>query len=524
MAEPPADSPNKLSEGPIATQTKVTQPQRTGTTSASQQDNSTGLHTVCGVECAANRASPTSQSGSEAGELASEDVPGSEDPSVDDPAASAAEGTNAQVDVKKKKKKKKVPKSRRGITGFEEYYADAPMTPAQATETKKLYDPALPFPDRIEECIQRFRARRRLNSQRADMFNKYLFLGGIDSSQRQFTGMATDRDAIAEADTDQIRTMTAVDFISGNSRRFYNATHSDDWDVDFEAVVKGFLSRTIIDLYMYDEKAIQMAADLIKNFLNYVLMHDVCPEYTRNVVAARHVCDIAPTEFRHAHELILELPGTFNRAARSLFCDDQVEDVDDQKNFEALVQFRLTSLLWSSSKEAQKSKEQILKARDPTTIKVISTIEGTYQVFEVKRPRHKDKIKVDEELKKKGLDGKLKPAGFIRVIPAIIEHGWGNMPRPEEIDFSDADEMEFMLEDELLTKFDVGMKIHMTVCELNVGLHFIKEVHDVRVSFDTFLAQYLLTNWKDAVPNERPPPSIHDPDAEERVLSAEAED
>ncbi|KAJ8130936.1 hypothetical protein O1611_g2693 [Lasiodiplodia mahajangana] len=523
MAEPPADSPNKLSEGPMATEMQIAQPRR-----SQQQNDNTDMHMTSGVECAANRAVLTSQYGSEAREpareLASEDVPAIEGLTIDGTAASAAEDPNSQAGVKKKKKTKRIPKSRRGISGFEEYYADAPMTPAEAAEKKKLYDPARPFADRIEECIQRFRFRRRLDSQRAAMFNKYLFLGGIDSSQRQFTGMAGDRDVMAEADSEQIRTMTAVDFIMGNDNRFYNPSNSDDWEVDFEAVAKGFLSRTITDLYMYDAKAIQIAADLIKNFLNYVLMHDVCPEYTSNVVAARNVCDIAPTELRQTHELILELPGTFNCAARSLFCEGRVESLDDQENYEALVQFRLTTFLWSLSNEARKSKQRIMKAQDPTTIKVISTTEETYQILEIERPRHKDKMAVDEQLKKRSLNGKLKPAGFIRVVPAIMEHGWGNVPRPEEVDLSDADEEEFVLEDELLTKFEVGMKIHMTVCELNVGLRFIKEVHDIRVSFDTFLPQYLMANWKDPVPNERPPPSIHDPDAEERVLSAETED
>ncbi|KAI0106181.1 Argonaute complex, subunit Arb1 [Nemania sp. FL0031] len=398
------------------------------------------------------------------------------------------------------------------------------MTPAEAAVKTKLYDPARPFTDRIEECIQRFRARRRLNSQRAAMFNKYLFLGGIDSSQRQFTGMARDKDAMAEADSEQVRTMKAVDFVGGNDYRFYNPSNPDDWEVDFEAIVKGFLSRSITDLYMYDANAIQIAADLIKNFLNYVLMQDACPEYAGNVVAARNVCDIAPTELRHTHELILELPGTFNCACRSLFCEGRVEHLDEQENYETIIQFRLTTLLWSLGKEAKEIKEQIIEARDPTTIKVISTTEETYQVLEIERPRHKDKMTVDEQLKKKGLNGKHKPAGFIRVAPAIMEHGWGNVPRPEEIDLSDADEEEYVLEDELLAKFEVGMKIHMTVCKLNVGLCFIKEVHDIRVSFDTFLPQYLMADWKDAVPNERPPPSIHDPDAEERVLSAETEE
>lgn len=73
------------------------------------------------------------------------------------------------------------------------------------------------------------------------MFNKYLFLGGIDSSQRQFTGMADDIDAMAEADTEQILNMTAVDFVGGDGSRFHDRNNPEDWEIDFTEVVKGYL-------------------------------------------------------------------------------------------------------------------------------------------------------------------------------------------------------------------------------------------------------------------------------------------
>ncbi|KAI0408977.1 hypothetical protein F4802DRAFT_616747 [Xylaria palmicola] len=520
MAELPAQPFNKHSEEPMTTKVKSTQPQSADATYPSEGDNNTSLHGTCMAESATHGADS----------LAGGDLPTFEGSDIDGPGsdATAAEGVvedaggdvGMEVQVKKKKKKKRTPKSRRNITGFEEYYADAPTTPAEACENRKLYDPTRSFPDRIEECLQRFRARRRMDSQRKAMFDKYLFLGGIDASPRQFTGVTGDRDAMEEADAEEIRTMTAVDFVGGSGGRFYDNSKSQEWEVDFEAIAKGFFSRTLTDWYMYDEVAIKIAADLVRNFLNYVLMHDVCPEYTDDVMAARNICDIAPAELRYMNELILGLPGVFNSAARSLFCDGKVSHLDKDENYDALVQFRLTALLWSLSEKTKQCKEKILQAEDPTTIKVVSTREGTYQVLAVERPRRKDKKVVDEQLTAMKLAVKLKPAGLIRVVPSIIEHGWGNMPRPEEVDFRDTEKEEFVLEDELLASVEVGMKMHLTVCELNIGLSFIKEVHDVRVSFDTFLPQYLMTNWKEPVPNERPPPSIHNPDSVEKAMSA----
>ncbi|KAI0206390.1 Argonaute complex, subunit Arb1 [Astrocystis sublimbata] len=376
--------------------------------------------------------------------------------------------------------KSKTAKSRKHVTGFEEFYADAPMTPADALEKKQIYDPARPFASRIEECIQRFRARRRFDSMRGAIFNKYLFLGGIDASQRQFTGK--DDADLAEADTEQIRSMTAVDFVGGSGTRFYDGSNSDEWEVDFEVVVKGFLSRTMIDWNMYDKEAIQTAADLVKNFLNYVLMQDACPEYRDNIIAARAICDIAAVEFRYVHELTLELPGPFNTLARRLTLD---QDLD------ALVELRRV-LPQAPSEELTKD------------MRVVSTTEGSFQVLGVKRS-----------------DTEHTPTGWLHVKPTIIAHGWGNLPRPEEADFSDAETLNFVLENDLLAKFKIGMKIHMTVCKLNIGILFIKEVHEIRVSFDTFLPQYLMTDWKDPVPNERPPPSVENPNSEEKAMGAD---
>ncbi|KAI8629315.1 hypothetical protein F5Y19DRAFT_77913 [Xylariaceae sp. FL1651] len=523
MAELPAHSPNKHGKEPMAGLQIGALPERIDTASLHRDEGDAGPQRAR-ADDTVKHDDRVSQAKAELNGPASEGTLALETSGVDTLTSEMAGDTDAQPEQVKKKKKKsrKTPKSRKNITGFEEYYADAPMTPAEAAfEKTQLYDKVRPFANRIEECIQRFRSRRRLDPERTNMFNKYLFLGGIDTSQRQFTGMAHDKDALAEADHEQIRSMTAVDFIGSGGNRFYDGSESDQWEVDFQAVVKGFLSRSITDWYMYDEKANQTAADLIKNFLNYILMHDVCPEHNDNVMAARHICDIAPAELRFMHELMLELPGTFNSAACGLFCEGMVGDLDKDENREALVQFRLTALLWPLSDKAKQAKEQILRAEDPTTIRVVSTKEETYRVFEIQRPRRKDKKTVADQLAVTDPNRELKPAGFIRVTPTIIAHGWGNVPRPDEVDFNNAEEAEFMLEDELLAKFEVGMKIRMTVCQLSVGIRFIKKVHDVRVSFDTFLPQYLLTDWKEPVPNERPPPSVYDPAAEEKAMGAE---
>ncbi|KAI0387963.1 Argonaute siRNA chaperone complex subunit Arb1-domain-containing protein [Hypomontagnella monticulosa] len=436
---------------------------------------------------------------------------------VDNPPDSAEGPVVLSVEsVPKKKKKRSKRKKKVVATGYEEYYADAPMTPAQAAQEKKeIYGSLRPFPSRIEECIQRYRANRRMDHERTLLFDKYLWLGGIDPSPRQFTGFAEDREALEGRSADEIRQMTATDFVGGGGTRFYDpVVDPDNWFVDFEGIVKCFLSRMVPVMYMYDEAAIRMAADLLKNFLNYVLLHEVCPEYTDNIQAARRICDIAPMEMRMMHELLNELPGPFNSLATSLFYDRQINKCVGTDNFDDLIVFRVTVL---SSMPGTKIDRTLKATDDPTTIRVTKTKEETYQVMDIVWPRQKDIRMVTGSLKELGHSGKGEPVGILILKPSIIDMGYDNVPLADNIDLEAVEAQEYLLESNLLTKFSKGMKIKAVVCELNIGLRFIKEIKDIRVSFDLFLPQMLMEGWKDHVLNDRPPPSASNPNGEEKA-------
>jgi hypothetical protein len=121
------------------------------------------------------------------------------------------------------------------------------MTPAEHNEETTIYPLHRPFVERIEECVQRFRARRRLNPAQSDLFSRYLFIGGIDSTQRQFCGVRNlDDDAFEGTTKAEMREITADDVIprglaqSGNPR-FFNPNFPEHWDVDFAGVAAGFL-------------------------------------------------------------------------------------------------------------------------------------------------------------------------------------------------------------------------------------------------------------------------------------------
>lgn len=160
---------------------------------------------------------------------------------------------------KKKKKKKSSGKNKKpNPTGFEgslfpcyctlfliasiEFYADPPLTTSEYNE--ELYDVycnSRSFIERIEQCIQRYRSRRKLDEIRANVFNKYLTLGGIDTSIRAFTG-GLDQDTLENSTASEIAALRAQDHIRGNTNsKYYDPNKAEHWVVDFEGVAKGFL-------------------------------------------------------------------------------------------------------------------------------------------------------------------------------------------------------------------------------------------------------------------------------------------
>ncbi|KAH0046561.1 hypothetical protein KCU72_g9632, partial [Aureobasidium melanogenum] len=118
-------------------------------------------------------------------------------------------------------------------TGFEEFYADAPVTPAAFEEEQSLYDKDISFETRIETAIQRYRARRKFHQQTAQVFNKFMTYGGIECGPKMFGG--SDNRDLAEMDAAEIAAVTAIHFVSED------VLYTDRWEVDFAGVAKGFL-------------------------------------------------------------------------------------------------------------------------------------------------------------------------------------------------------------------------------------------------------------------------------------------
>ncbi|KAL2261329.1 hypothetical protein VTK26DRAFT_4377 [Humicola hyalothermophila] len=428
------------------------------------------------------------------------------------------------VEVKEVKKKKKRSKPKKKPTGFEEYFCEGPMTPAEYQEEKTvLYPPHRSFVDRIEECIQRYRARRRLDNRRELMFSKYLMLGGIDATVRQFQGTKNIGDEVlAEASKATIREITADDVIQrGGTQdgRFYNPNYPEHWDVDFTGVVSGFLSQHLRGLPM-DEY--WMGIEVVHNFLNYVDHHEVCPEYADDLKAAQQVCMQAVKEMPAIEALFDMVPGDFNTALRFLYCRNDENDSWEFDNYNQMPEI--------DRREAQARRAvsvSIWYGRSHCKIwsewAVTGTIERDFEILETKLPDTVALAKYKAVNQHLSNCPDIEPCGTMIVRPVVTKDGWENtmgaMIPPHEVV-----ESSFILEESILKLLTVGMKLRLTVCTINHGeFKFIKHFKDIRPSFYVFLPQELMLKYKEPVLNERPGPSIHDDANDEGDAGAQDE-
>lgn len=238
------------------------------------------------------------------------------------------------------------------------------------------------------------------------------------------------------------------------------------------------------------------------------------------------------------------MPGDFNLACRILFCGSgktsnvpPVSAATDDVLYEEKTEGTANPLgTWDTSVIAPKNfdAERVFKTTisiqepdlidrvlmmDEKPIKVARTYEDTYAVKEIVFP---DNNTVDIYKGVKGKDGRtcaISPVGYVVLVPTIIEDGWDNHPTLAEGRAGNpGSPVSLYLEHSVMENLKTGMKMRLTICELDVGIEFIKECTEILPSFHVFLPQALMMHYKAPKPNERLPPSVDDPDVEDQQV------
>ncbi|OBS20754.1 hypothetical protein FPOA_07094 [Fusarium poae] len=396
-------------------------------------------------------------------------------------------------------------------TGFEEFFADPPMTPDEAKEeTDDIYAPDVPFAERMQSCIQRFRSRRRLQGNRTLYFEEYLFLGGVDCAPNTFGGLS--QQELKDLTPAERRQATAKDVIWATSAagdRFYNGD-DEKWSVDFAGVAAGFFSVTLVHLTSSELGPMLEGISTIENFLRYVLQHNVCPEYEDDVKAAMEVCNIAAEEWPMFQELCAALPGQFNLAAAELYCP---EDVSKQSwsflDFKRPEDFDPTSVFFTAFALMDEPELfEKLTTKKPT---ITREFKCTLELVQTFRPSD-EIVNRFESLVINDKAAYHAPVGKAIFKEGIIEDDWERQPTEWP---TDEKTMTLFFDDILLSKMMPGLRMEAVVCELDAGLRFIKNIENIVPSFYVYLPQEMMRHYKEPRDDDRPARSVHDVDENE---------
>ncbi|KAK5938487.1 hypothetical protein PMZ80_009458 [Knufia obscura] len=416
---------------------------------------------------------------------------------------------------KKKKKNKKKPASKRGLgkpTGMEPFFADPPLTPAEHAEEQKLYDSEISFLDRLLTAIQRFERTRRLVSEQRDVFYKWLHYGGIKVGPNIGVG-GQDQ---AEMDKDQVATALSRVQIPDELREALESTDTDKpkYAVDFLGCTQSFMARSAPVLFAFDTRDdVQFVTRTVERFLDYLLQHDVCPEFSEKILEARKFCREATDQMWACAEAQRWMPGQFNMACSTKYgsLGDNFDgtsvwggDTYDGTavfvglTFEEADAIMRYAVAGAADQDVYDKFTQLnLADEDEEGIKVVKVIEG--QGFEIDRLEYPtaDCIGFYTD---SGVD--YRPQG------KVFAKAWQDPNAPPE-DLTEEERKAarseqpssevyvFFVEEIVLQHLAKGQKILATVRQLNCGIWFFDDFTKIYPEFDLFLLNELVEDYKE---------------------------
>lgn len=267
-------------------------------------------------------------------------------------------------------------------------------------------------------------------------------------------------------------------------------------------------------MVFYDMQDIRLASTVLKNFYNYLLHHNVCPEFGNDILAARDVCNLAEVEFLKVTGTAKNLPGDFNVACSTLFDGfykdkyvrigdwDEVEAPELRGKFAAHTKEK-SNIIFKTGVGALGTDEQIEACEKGVDhITCTSAADGVgIEVTKVELPSPEVlELYAALNAQTKGRLA-LEPLGKLHCKHwDIPDFGSDDLPawRLEEIARGKAEKRyEFWLEAAILQSCFVGMKMQVCVRTLSLGIQCLDQVQEVYCSFYTYLPNELMFKWRE---------------------------
>lgn len=275
--------------------------------------------------------------------------------------------------------------------------------------------------------------------------------------------------------------------------------------------------------------AIRLATDTIRNWLNYLLYHDVVPEYTDNIKSARTYCNVAEKQLWDNQRLLANAPGDFNKANSFLFggfyynkrtlseqppaWEDENLPQDRAPMTPSAAQKVVMFALAASGTDEQSASFNDLAMRGELSAHAIEDIDG-FEIVDILMPHD-------------GIRGFYETyAPDLNVVGKVRAKAWRD-PNSLPIDLAPGEtlpnihglEFEFFVEEQLLQYCYLGMKVRTKVWELNCGVFFYDELLNVYCSFYTPSLNDLMIGWK--APRDLTKKTNQDAESSQEIATAE---
>ncbi|KAJ5527163.1 hypothetical protein N7513_011322 [Penicillium frequentans] len=414
-----------------------------------------------------------------------------------DEAVAAVIGPQLVAQMQKKKKRNRGPKGKRGVgkpTGFEEWSADGPLTPDEYQEDCGLYDSRRSFVDRLEEAFMRFERKRRIEPARGNIFHKYLQYGGI-SVGPNFGGGVSPQD---------MKMMTGDEIMHARTQTLIEKER-EGLHISFDKVVRGFFGTYYLRYFNPEGiEDIELATSTIRNFLTFLLFHDVCPEYKDDVLQARKICTIANMELWKNLQLIRKGPGGFNKACSVLFAGHSLDEKNEKPSIwdeiddpsmttEKAQEIIKYCIAGAGSHDVASSFMQHVATKN-VLVESVEDIDG-FEVLCVSEPGD-DVLAFYQEFA-----AHLTPVGTVKA-KSFRDPGKPQTDlSPEERwdwDHGKAPSYEFVffIERDHLKLFYPGLRVVAPVWKMNCGAYYFDQVYSTFPSFNAIIANDMMLGWK----------------------------
>ena len=254
------------------------------------------------------------------------------------------------------------------------------------------------------------------------------------------------------------------------------------------------------------EQQVKSKTNVVRNFLNYLLHHNVCPEYKSQIDAAKAICDLTDKELPMVMQTQASFPGDFQTACSEIFGGSfhgtsgqnvgWASDVEGSAGISA----ELAKQTFRIGMATHVSDEITSTYMEQSTALSISTTKVYNAALEVTKV-----IRASDEVKNfykyhsaaKGLKPLGRIVGKTWIPPYQLPKDLTEEERAAEaVSAPVVDTHSFLVEDYVLETCFVGMKFDVTVREMSFGLKFFDTVHGVYCSFYALLPNELMLGWR----------------------------